>query len=274
MQMYDNAAHPMAMSNLADENEYVVMYLPPWGKAFVFRVVGVDNKGREDLNYGPFPTTTSTNLGSYSGGSPTVAAAGEIPARSYTNNGLSFPLPSGFAQNAFDDSDMFYLDTDMNYKLFHTLIQINPVFLRADVQLPIGVRAYNFQNTVPMGVDQPGGYSRGFLNLLWIPRIHMGVRIGNDTNWNLRTGLFFRYREYDVEIPRDPQLVYNILTRKEKRAVHWVTMPINTQDSTITQALQNAYGFDGFPMYSASPAKEQVALPEYQKLMGLIKPGV
>jgi hypothetical protein len=92
------------------------------------------------------------------------------------------------------------------------------------------------------------------------PSIHYGYRFGNDSNLNVYTGIDFTYGEYVVEIPKDAELIFNILTRKVPS--HWITMPISVYDESIRRAFVDVYGIEGFTLYPATKRSE--AISEYQ----------
>ncbi|MDI6729850.1 MAG: hypothetical protein QMD44_13135 [Thermodesulfovibrionales bacterium] len=208
---------------LIEEGNYLTVFIPATTKALVFRVKARANRGFEQIYYGPLPFKKDERLPTYEGGSVTVPEDGVIPARSYNSVGKSFPLA-----DAIDPGDMWYL-TEEEYRdrLFHVIQEITPDFLRVDVQIPVGVAQYRFQkNKLVIGVDKDFGFSRGKIEMIHSPGIRCGYRWGNDTNVDLRTAVKFTYAEYIIEIPKDADTIFNILTRKIQKLLGF---PANSQ---------------------------------------------
>lgn len=278
------AIGPMDTRHLAQENDFLVVQFPPFNSAMVFSVKSVMNKGREFFSYGPLPTLTTTGVTSYDGGGGTaVPAAGTIAGREYTNDGLYFNVPSSgtfsMDQNVVDDNNnMWYLDPTKNHGnyLNHTLLRVTPAFLRLELQVPNGVRSFNFQDDLPGGIDKAIGYVRGFMNIAWLPGLRQSIRVGNDTNFQLYTSAAFKYRQYIVEVVRDAAVIFQILTRTfpMPHLVKWVTMPITIQDDAIKNAVKNTYGIAdtaGFPFYPLN--QRDAALQAYRNLISQLKEG-
>ena len=249
---------------LCPENGFLTCFIPALGKALVFRVKSRVNRRYEVLHYGPLPLTSGTTLPTYEGASVTVPANGVIPARAYTKDGLAFPT----TLSVYDKSDMWYLPTDDRDRLFHVIQYVTPAFLRIDVQIPTGVSQGRFQkDRVTTGVDKDFGFSRGTYEIVHLPGIRYGYRYGNDTNVNLYTSVKFTYGEYIIEIPRNSNLIFDILTRRAQS--HWITLPINYTDPSITRALTETYGIEGFPVYRQD--ERDRAIREYESLLGGVK---
>jgi len=244
------------------ENEYISVFVPATSRAFVFRVKSRVNRRHEIINYGPLPLPAGTTLPTFEGGSVTVPVDGVIPARSYTT-GLMFPLAG-----AYDPSDMWYTPEDYRDRLFHVIQHVTPAFLRVDVQIPIAVVQGRFQkDKIVTGVDKNFGFARGTYETIHIPKVHYGFRYANDTNVNLYTSVKFIYAEYVVEIPRNPNLIFDILARRAPS--HWVTLPINVMDVTVERAMIESYGMIGFPLYRLD--ERDKALKEYDMLLREVK---
>ncbi len=240
------------------ENELLAVYIPPTNKAFVFRVKSIANAGFEAINYGPIPVAAGTSLSTFAGGAVSVPADGVLPADSFTSVGISYPL-----RGAYDENDMWYLPSDERNRLFHVLHYISPSFIRADVQIPKGVSQGRFMKRVVTGVDKDFGFSRGFIEVIHIPGVHYGYRYANDTNMSVYTFAKFMYREYVVEIPRNPELIFDVLSRRV--LVKWYTLPISVVDPAVSSALLDVYGFDGFTVYRAD--EKQKAVEEYRNVL-------
>jgi len=243
---------------LVPEGCYLTLFFPPTGKALVFRVKSRANAGREVIDYGPLPLKSGESIPTYEGASTTVPADGVIPARSYTT-GKTFPMPG-----AYDETDMWYVPEDYRDRLFHVIQHVTPAFLRVEAQIPLNVSQGRFQkDKVMTGVDRDFGFSRGKLEMIHVPKLRYGYRYGNDTNVDLYTFARFVYGEYIVEIPRNPGLIFDILTRRVPS--HWVSMPISVMDRSILTALEDAYGIDGFTVYREDQRAE--AMREYESVL-------
>jgi len=246
------------------ENNFLTLYIPATAEALVFRVKSRVNRGYEVLNYGPLPLAYGTTLPTYEGGSVSVPASGVMPARSYVKDGLEFST----TLDVYDKGDMWYLPEDCRDRLFHVLQYVTPAFLRMDVQIPVGVTQGRFQKErVTTGVDKDFGFTRGFMEIVHIPKIRYGYRYGNDTNINLVTNARFIYGEYIIEIPRNSALIFDILTRRV--ASHWITLPISYMDSTVKSSLIDVYGVTGFPLYRLDQRNEAIA--KYDQLLREVK---
>jgi len=247
------------VAELVRENSFLTVYFPANNKALVFRVKSVYNKDYPVIDYGPLPISANTELPTFDGGSTTVPEDGVMPAMAYMDHGISFPLTG-----AFDETDMWYLPPEYRDRLFHIHMFIKPAWMRIEVDIPKDVMQYRFQrDKVVLGINKLWGYSRGYLEVVQLPGIHYGYRFGNDTNLNVYTKVKFVYGEYVVEIPHDPSLIFEILTRKIPS--YWVTMPVTSLDPTIRVSLINTYGIDGFPVMPIDKRSE--AIQVYENLL-------
>jgi len=118
-----------------------------------------------------------------------------------------------------------------------------------------------------LGVEKLFGYSRGSIEDNPLPKLHYGYRFGNDSNLSVYTGVDFTYGEYVVEIPKDAELIFNILTRRVPS--YWVTMPIAVYDDSIRRAFTETYGIEGFTVYPVT--KREEAISEYNTLLKEVK---
>ena len=228
---------------LVREGGLLTMYIPATGRAFVFRVKGRANKGGEVLNYGPLPTTTSDTLSTYDGGSVSPSVDGTLPARAYTDS-IKFSYEN---TSLYDTSDIWHVPEDYRDRLFHVITHVTPEFLRVGVEVPSGITQTYFQRTkMAIGVTGDWGFSRGKFEMLHIPKLGVGYVFGNDTNLEVYTHVTFHYAEYMIEMPTDPEAIFNVLTGGIPS--HWVTMPVAFYDATIKSALISTYGFEGFPV--------------------------
>ncbi|MHC1623359.1 MAG: hypothetical protein ACXQTR_02060 [Candidatus Methanospirareceae archaeon] len=241
------------------ENQFMTGYIPATNRAMVFRVVSRVNKNYEVFNYGPLPLSAGDVLSSYDGGVAPVPADGVMPARAYTTGGIKFPLT-----DAWDETDMWYLPKDYRDRIFHVKLKTTPDFLRTDVQIPINVTQARFQRERKIiGVEVDFGFKRGEIEVIHFPEIHYGYRFGNDTNVAFYTHAEFVYGEYTVEIPKDAELIFNVLTKKVPS--YWLTLPIMNYDAKIGEAFLDVYGFEGFPVYGLH--EREKAIEEYTELL-------
>ena len=241
------------------ENQHIATYIPVLRSALVFRVIERTNKDAEIFDYGPLPLTEGESLTSYDGVTAVVAEDGVIPSRAYTLYGRQFPL-----EDAYKETDMWWIPEDYRERVFHVHLYTTPAILRLDVQIPTNVTQGRFQrNQLDIGIHRDFGFARGHIEIVHFPEIIYGYRFGNDTNANFYTHARFVYGEYVVEIPKDPELIFNILTRKYP--AHWVTMPIRTEEAKVREALLKVYGIEGFPLYGIH--QKDRAIEEYKSLL-------
>jgi len=247
---------------ILEENSLLALYIPATNNAFVFRVKSIANRDRTRIDYGPLPIPKNTPLASYVGGVVPAPADGVMPLYTYVPNelALTFPMPG-----AYDETDMWYLPKDYRERLFHVIAEVTPAWLRCEVTVPRGVPQGRFQrDRMTVGLEKAFGYARGRLETVHLPELKYGYRFGNDSNLNVYTGVRFTYGEYVVEIPKDPELIFSVLSRRV--AVKWVTMPINVYDDTVRRAIVETYGIEGFPVYGFWMRDR--AIPEYRSLLG------
>ena len=248
---------------LVRENEHLVVFMPGYGAALVFRVVARANKGYERLPYGPLPLKKDETLPTYDGGTATVPADGVMPARAYTNRGKTFPM-----KEVYDETDMWFVPKDYRERLFHVIQRVTPGFLRCDVQVPINVNQARFQrDRLVVGIDADWGFKRGTTEVVHIPELHYGYRWGNDTNMDVYTSVTFTYAEYIVETPKDPDVIFDVLVRR--LPAHWVTLPVTAPSPAIDRALEETYGYKGFKLYPVNRRGEAIA--EYRRILEGVK---
>jgi hypothetical protein len=225
--------------DLVPEGGYLTLFVPALEGALVFRVKSRVNRGYEVIDYGPLPIRAGDTLPTYEGTSATVPADGVLPARAYIRDGIQFPpVVSG----TFSTSDMWHTPEDERDRLYHVKLYVYPPVVRVDVQVPSRVTQGRFQRgRVIVGVDSEFGFSRGFMEMVHMPYIQYGYRFGNDTNLNLKTFVRFVYGEYIVEVPRSPELIFDVLTRRIQS--YWLTLPVSYVDPAIADTLRRVYGF-------------------------------
>ena len=217
------------------------------------------NRSYEQLNFGPLPLTADESLPTYDATTVTVPEAGVLPARAYVLEGKSFPM-----KDAYDETDMWYTTEEYRNRLFHVIHRLTPDFLRADIQIPKGVTQGRFQkDKIITGVHKDWGFARGRLEVVHIPEVHYGFRWGNDTNLPVYTAVEFIHGEYGVDIPKDAELLFLILTKKIPS--YWLSLPITVYDTAIEIALKKAYGFEGFKVYSIE--QREAAVRDYSETL-------
>jgi len=254
---------------LVNENQYLALYMPATGSALVFRVVSRVNKGFEVFDYGLLPISAGASLSTYAGTTTSAPAAGTLAPYSYTGD-IQFPPVAGF-DNVFDKSDIWHLSVDNRDRLFHVKVFVHPPIIRVDVRIPTGVTQTKFQaGRVVVGVGSATGFSRGFIETVHIPGIIYGYRFGNDTNLSLPVYIRFVYGEYIVEIPKNPELIFSILTRRAPS--YWLTLPITVMDPGIQSAFRDVYGLSepwGFKLYRED--EKDRAIREYTNIIKGLK---
>lgn len=247
----------------ARENEILVVYLPPRARALVFKVVSVLNSGYKVFDYGPLPIRSGDTVASYDGGTATVPEDGVLPGRSYIRDGITFPL-----EGAYDESDMWYFPEEWGDTLLHEVQLLTPAWLKVDAQVPPSATQPKYQRgKVTGGVDKDFGFYRGRMEMVHLPGVRVGFRYGNDTNLDVYTYVRFLYAEYRVSIPRDPELVFNVLTRRAP--AKWFTMPISYMDPSVENSIREAYGYTGFPLFTE--AERDAAIRLYREIISGLK---
>jgi hypothetical protein len=247
------------------EGEHLSVFIPATQKAFVFRVKSRHNRGFERIHYGPLPLPANVMLASFLGGGIQVPVAGVLPGTAFipSGAGISFPLTG-----VFDEADMWFLPPEFRERLFHVKLDLTPRWLRVDLEIPRGVSQRRFQrDKVTLGVEKLFGFSRGHVEVIHFPGIHYGYRFANDSNLHVFTGVDFTYGEYVVEIPKDAELIFNILTRRVPSL--FLTMPITVFDESIRRAFLDTYGIEGFPLFPIT--KKADAIAEYERLLREVK---
>jgi len=232
-------------------------------RAYVFRVKSRRNVGREVVDYGPLPIFSGEVLPVFypPGQTVTVPADGVLPGFAFTPRGRSFPSPY---VGVYERSDMWLIPEDDRNTLFHVWLYITPSWIRVDTDIPIGVEQGIFQvNRVRIGVYAFHGFRRGEVEVIHMPGLRIGYRFGNDTNLPVRAYARFVYGEYVVEIPRNPELIFDILTGRMPS--YWYVMPVTNMETVLQQTLERVYGFLGFPLYRAD--ERAVAVREYGELL-------
>jgi hypothetical protein len=241
-------------------NNFLVTFLPASEKAMVFRIRARANEGYERLAYGPLPLTSGTTLYTFEGGTATVPADGVMPARSYTPDSRLWTPPASIAASVYDSTDIWYIPTDWNERLFHIKLSLTPKTLRTQLEFPKGTKQVAFQrDKIVLTINSDFGFKYGELETVQFPGLHYGWYFANELNAPVYTYAEFTYAENIIEIPKEPQLIFDILTGKYP--AHWITLPCRTYEEKIKTALEKTYGFDGYKIWS--PARKEEALKDY-----------
>ena len=263
----------------AKDNSYLVIYVPPSNKAFVFWVVSVLNQAYDYFEYGPIPIPQGASVSLYSGGALSVPYNGVLPPMSYTGSipipplsSITASLPTGTLPTTYDRTDMFYYPSSNRNWLFHWVMKAQPSWLRVEIDIPIGTTEYYLYNS-PINVGYAMGWRRGSIEFIVFPDVHYGFRFGNDMPFGVMTGLFFKWAWYKVYVPNDPTIIYNAINHKMPNTVYW-TIPLAPSGipSELERAWLDTYGFDGFPIIE----EQAKAISEYQQILNSIRsrPGV
>ena len=244
------------------ENEYLVLVLPAYSTAYVFRVVEVLNKGFEKFEYGPLPIKKDDVFNSLDGGTVTAPEDGVIPKRSYSSISYTFPYTNNPPGRVPDKNDMWFISKENRDKLFIITLHVKPEVIRLSLEIPQGIKQLKFHSVVAH-VYGDFGFSRGRLTWVQIPGVHVGINFANFYNIDFYTYSYFIYKDLTIEIPKDPGLIFDILVGKVK--AHWFTLPLTTTVAEFDRVLEDVYGFRGFKLY---PAYERdKAINEYKKLL-------
>jgi hypothetical protein len=251
---------------LVKANNFLALYIPATAKALIFRVKARVNSGCEVLDYGPIPLKTGDTLNSFDVGTVSVPEDGVIPARSYTPKGYLYPpIISG----TWDTTDMWFYPSDWAERLFHIIAEWTPRLMRVGLELPIGTKQTAFQQErIDLDINSPFGWARGKLEIAQLPALHYGYLFANETSAAFYTHTRFTYAEYIVDIPHDPETIFNIINYRTP--AYWITMPIRkTYEAKIETALKEAYGYEGFPIYGVD--QHSMAIAEYKKILEGVK---
>jgi len=158
---------------------------------------------------------------------------GEIKARSATS-GFKFKDRTGRLTGE-QAGDMFY--HKKAEKLIHAYIDIKPHLFRIYREIPTGVKQVVYLDAVT----------------------------------DLKTNVMIKYAEYEVEIPRDAETIFNLMMRKVP--AHWYTLPVTSKHSNIDRMFTEIYGFKegryGIPFYRSY--EREKALSEIPEILSGVK---
>ena len=259
-------------------NRFLNLFIPATNTSVILYVKNRRNPNYDLMNYGPLPTTSSSQFSNYSGlaggsgGGSSPSGNGQMPASAWIK-GINFPSQASLASVSFNASGTFpYGTSDIWYsqnqnRIFEVAQAITPRWIRIGIDIPVAQSQQSLQDTVTGGVDQDFGWHRGWSYAVHLPWIHYGYDYGNDTNLPIYTRVFFRYAEQVVSLITDPALIFEIINSK-RNDVNYVQMPIVQNQSTIAQALQQSYGFPtttpGYPVYPDTPKGRAAAFASAQ----------
>ena len=242
----------------------LIVGLPAYGTFLPFKVIDVTNMPYDEVDYSPLPITTSTSLGYFTPtvppGAPLVAHhTGVLPPMSYTASPVMFPL-----QNTFDPSDMFYFESPNN-KLMVVELLTQPRYLRVMPEIPAGniVASYdnvvfNIGGSIQVNVGNftglaSTGFKRGYSVVAQLPKVHYGYLFGNDTSFTVYTSGKVRYYDLRVAAPSSTEVLDAFKGRMKD--VEFVSLPMPTVQSVVTNVLNSYYGTTGVPFSAVNQAQ-------------------
>jgi len=261
---------------ILESNQFLALIIPASNNALVFRVKSLANDKWYRFYYGTLPglaTSGGASLTSYTTTSTTIPATGVLPSQTFYTNGQQITPLTGMG--AYDANDMFYTPDSYRNTLFHVYEFVTPRWLQVDLQIPLKTVQAGFQQQKVVGgisTNNWFGFNRGRLETVHLPLVHYGYRWGNDTSMSVYSSVVFVYGEYVVEIPRNADLVFDILTKKYTYGVRYVSLPIFAYQADVKNALRTTYGFEGFPLPRLD--QRQQFTDQYKGLFGQIKDGV
>jgi hypothetical protein len=242
------------------EGEHILVVWPIYDTILPLRVKSIANKHAKFFNYGPVPFTFS--------GYPKGVIPGKSVAGPFRFIDITGRLTGEYA------GDMFY--HNKAYKLIHAYVDIRPHLFRIYQEIPSGAKQYIYMEAVTHTTDvdvatSDFGYFTGVKEMLFFPDFHIDWYLYNGTNLPLRTYVSIKYAEYNVEIPRDPALVFDMMMRRYP--AYWYTMPITTDRKEFRRMFTERYGFPedrpGIPFYRAY--EKPVALREIPEILKGVK---
>ena len=245
------------------ENQLINLYIPAFRSCLVFRVRARRNRGFEEIPYGSIPVAKDEVVYTLDGGTVAVPEDGVLPARSYTPSSKTLP---SIVEGVFDSKDMFYLSPDYRNILLHCKYYITPAWIRVLTEVPAGVLHNRFQrDRVILDISKDWGWKRGFIETFHVPGVHIGFKFCNDLNANVYTFIKIVYGEYEVEIPKDPELIYGVIVGKIP--AYSFTWQYITSEEIVRSTLLRVYGITGFPVIF----EKDKAVKKYEELIKNLK---
>ena len=191
------------------DGEHLVLYFPAWKGIVPIRVIHRVNKEYERYNYGPAPIQFS---GFPAGVMPpaVIDPTSDVPVVPSVTTPFTFPNPLLPPEIS---TDMWYFtESEM---LFHVKAYIKPYLLRGRLQVPTGTTHVTFHaGRVTATSPYEFGYFRGVKEMIFIPNIHVGWILENKTNMAFLTSVVFEYAEYKIELVKEPEVVFELMTKK------------------------------------------------------------
>lgn len=169
------------------------IYLPAYDSYVPLLVKYRYNQGYEIYNYGPLPDCG------------TAISNGVITAGGIATN-CTFGNPELQGEQA---TDMFYY-TDPD-KAVHVHFYISPLALRILNEIPLGNKVYSLYGLLTQDLTRDFGWYRGYKEMIFMPKMHVGWDFYNPTNMNLKTYAKFIYAEYLVEPLLDTEALTRVL---------------------------------------------------------------
>lgn len=252
-------------------NQYLVVELPAYGSVLPFRVVRRVNTFWDVIPYGALPVTTSTVFYSIDDDSVVNPPAdGVVPARAVMRLGsyVTFPKMGWMSDSDVSDSDdMFYISAKkFPDRVLHVVAKLRPSWLRVVVDIPPGTVQERYMNAF-LDLNRDFGFARGELEVVYLPDVRMGWRFGNDFNFPVHTEVRFVYGEYEVEVVKEPKLVFDLMIGRKPH--HRVVLPVTIRSDSFERALNHTYGFTGYPIMPAS--REAEAITTYAEIASSLR---
>ena len=251
---------------ILEPGDWLVMYLPCKETVIPLRVTKQINKDQEVLNYGLAPivaTISATSLDTSGSVSPPID--GVLPKRSYVR--LLIPPLAWFENVVPDKSDMFLISKENKNEIYHIYAFTTPGFIKITVEIPPGYYGVYFMKytwSYDANVDKTLKFNVGMLETVSIPNQHIAWIFINWTNLDLYLYLKFVIGHYQIGIPDNPELIYNVLIGKVKNVkfINWQYYRTATDvDKTLTEWI-NTYGIP-IKVYYVSKEKALEYIKEF-----------
>ena len=254
------------------EYGYVCIYVPAYERFLVFQVISRLNRGHERFIYGPLPLKSGTTIGTLEGGSTTVPADGVFPARGAIPIELAITFPVGAYESLFpnikDKNDIFY--HEYSDQIYHVKVHLTPPFIKVQVTPWKGIGQYWYQEQNYLTLAHPTGWSYGSVELWYFPKVHWYLALANEMYFDVYTRVIFHYAIYRVRIPKDPELIYDIIVTQKVPAYHF-TLQYFRRVREVDRKLSEVYGFKideiGFPWIR----DRDEAIKEYRRILDMVK---
>jgi len=229
---------------ILEPGDFVKIYVPCHDTYLVFQVVKVLNRGFEVLNYGLIPLSSGDTVNDVVSGTKTVPANGVLPARSWVSIMLK-PL-TWMKPHIDSEVDLLFVESEKKNVLMHCYVVTTPGFIKMLVEIPRGYQRVPFRDfTQPYSVlDSDIKPALGFVETISIPGVHQNVMFMNWTNIDLYVYITLIYGYYNIIVPSNPEVIYNVLSNKVKN-VHEVVFSYYTSEPGVNDALRKWVGSFG-----------------------------